>query len=193
MRCALWYSKNLQTFLCHFYEVIEFDIVSFLTRDNVSMTEQYGGFSPQFNTHYRFIEVLTHMGYTGVCFGGNAPEKHGQEYGKNLEKNQMHWVKCNDKFQIAVQGSFLSFSPELALALAVSTPIIGQELPDNTTDWEEYKKWKKYYPQQWIPIAIETRIFSLVCTYLPAGRLAKLITKPPVCRQAGATIHSWDM
>ena len=137
---------------CHTFDIpyreIEFDIVSFLTRDNVSMTEQYGGFSPQFNTHYRFIEVLTHMGYTGVCFGGNAPEKHGQEYGKNLEKNQMHWVKCNDKFQIAVQGSFLSFSPELALALAVSTPIIGQELPDNTTDWEEYKKLRHEKYQQ---------------------------------------------
>jgi len=129
---------------CHTFDIpyreIEFDIVSFLTRDNVSMTEQYGGFSPQFNTHYRFIEVLTHMGYTGVCFGGNAPEKHGQEYGKNLEKNQMHWVKCHDKFQIAVQGSFLSFSPELALALAVSTPSLGAKLPNQSVAWEEYQK-----------------------------------------------------
>ena len=52
----------------------------------------------------------------------------------------MHWVTCKDKFQIAVQGSFLSFSPELALALAVSTPALGAELPDQSTDWEEYKK-----------------------------------------------------
>ena len=129
---------------CHTFDIpyreIEFDIVSFLTRDNVAMTEQYGGFSPQFNAHYRFVEVLTHMGYTGVCFGGNAPDKNRQGYGRNLEKNQMHWVTCKDKFQIAVQGSFLSFSPELALALAVSTPALGAELPDQSTDWEEYKK-----------------------------------------------------
>ena len=129
---------------CHTFDIpyreIEFDIVSFLTRDNVAMTEHYGGFSPQFNTHYRFIEVLTHMGYTGVCFGGNAPDKHMLGYGKNLEKNQMHWVTCRDKFQIAVQGSFLSFSPELALALAVSTPIIKEELPDEIKDWDEYQR-----------------------------------------------------
>jgi hypothetical protein len=129
---------------CHTFDIpyreIEFDIVSFLTRDNVAMTERYGGFSPQFNTHYRFVEVLTHMGYTGVCFGGNAPDKNKQAYGRNLEKNQMHWVTCHDKFQIAVQGSFLSFSPELALALAVSTPQTWEKLPDNFTDWEKYQK-----------------------------------------------------
>jgi len=131
---------------CHTFDIpyreIEFDIVSFLTRDNVAMSEKYKGLSPQFNTHYRFIEILTHMGYTGVCFGGNAPDRHQGDYGKNLGINEFNWVSCHDKFQIAVQGSFLSFSPELALALAVSTPMIGNDLPANEDGeaWEEYQK-----------------------------------------------------
>jgi|TARA_X000001036_G_scaffold155259_1_gene147422 hypothetical protein len=129
---------------CHTFDIpyreIEFDIVSFLTRDNLAMTEQYGGLSPQFNTHYRFVEILTHMGYTGVCFGGGAPDRVNGDYGTNFEKNAMHWLKCHDKFQIAVQGSFLSFSPELALALAVSTPEAGVTLEEDHADWETYKK-----------------------------------------------------
>lgn len=129
---------------CHTFDIpyreIEFDIVSFLTRDNIAMSEKYGSLSPHFNTHYRFIEILTHMGYTGVCFGGNAPDKHGNDYGKNLGINEFNWVDCHNKFQIAVQGSFLSFSPELALALAVSTPTMGDDLPKLSEDWEEYKR-----------------------------------------------------
>ena len=129
---------------CHTFDIpyreIEFDIVSFLTRDNLAVTQQYRGISPQFNTHYRFIEILTHMGYTGVCFGGNAPDRVAGDYGRNLEKNEMHWVKCHDKFQIAVQGSFLSFSPELALALAVSTPECPLRLDRDHANWETYKK-----------------------------------------------------
>ena len=57
------------------YREVEFDIVSFLTRDNADVTTKYGNISPHFNTHYRFIEILTHMGYTGVCFGGQAPDR----------------------------------------------------------------------------------------------------------------------
>ena len=56
----------------------------------------------------------------------DAPDRDDGDYGTNFRKRmQCTWVKCHDKFQIAVQGSFLSFSPELALALAVSTPEAG--------------------------------------------------------------------
>ena len=129
---------------CHTFDIpyreIEFDILSFLARDNLTVTQEYGGVSPQFNTHYRFVEILTHMGYTGVCFGGNAPDRVNGDYGSSFEKNAMHWLKCHDKFQIAVQGSFLSFSPELSLALAVSTPEAGVTLTEDHADWDTYKE-----------------------------------------------------
>jgi len=106
------------------YREIEFDIVSFLTRDNADMTTKYGNISPHFNTHYRFVEILTHMGYTGVCFGGTAPDRNCGEYGVNISKIPYYWTTCTEKFDIAVQGSFLSFSPELAWAITLSTPDI---------------------------------------------------------------------
>ena len=139
---------------CHTFDIpyreIEFDIVSFLTRDNSAVTQEYGGISPQFNTHYRFVEILTHMGYTGVCFGGNALDRTSGKYGINTGKIEMHWLKCHDKFQIAMQGSFLSFSPELSLALTLSTPETTSNLKtindtlhtyaDGTQGWEQFKK-----------------------------------------------------
>jgi hypothetical protein len=131
---------------CHTHDIpyreIEFDIVSFLTRDNASMTEVYGGISPHFNTHYRFVEILTHMGYTGVCFGGTAPDRINGEYGSNIEKVPYHFTKIADKFQIAVQGSFLSHSPELAWAIALSTPDTNTNLyKDNAeNDYEKYSE-----------------------------------------------------
>jgi len=106
------------------YREIEFDIVSFLTRDNADITTKYGNISPHFNTHYRFVEILTHMGYTGVCFGGTAPDRNCGEYGVNISKIPYYWTTCTEKFDIAVQGSFLSFSPELAWAITLSTPDI---------------------------------------------------------------------
>jgi len=106
------------------YREIEFDIVSFLTRDNAEMTRKYGNISPHFNTHYRFVEILTHMGYTGVCFGGQAPDRNLGSYGSNLSRVVMHWSTISDRFQIANQGSFLTFSPELAWATTLSTPSI---------------------------------------------------------------------
>jgi len=115
------------------YREIEFDIVQFLTRDNASMTEKYGGVSPHFNTHYRFIEILTQLGYTGVCFGGVAPDRNVGTYGKNIGKVAFHWTKIADKFEIAVCGSFLSYSPELAWAISLSTPDIQNTMYDQNS------------------------------------------------------------
>ena len=126
------------------YREIEFDIVSFLTRDNANMTTKYGNISPHFNTHYRFVEILTHMGYTGVCFGGTAPDRNCGEYGVNISKIPYYWTTCTEKFDIAVQGSFLSFSPELAWAITLSTPDIKNlDYKNNSTALREYTALKK--------------------------------------------------
>jgi hypothetical protein len=125
------------------YREIEFDIVSFLTRDNANMTTKYGNISPHFNTHYRFVEILTHMGYTGVCFGGQAPDRNCGDYGVNISKVPYYWATCAEKFDIAVQGSFLSFSPELAWALTLSTPDIKNlDYKNNSTALREYDTLK---------------------------------------------------
>jgi len=127
------------------YREIEIDILKFLTRDNVPTTQKYGNISPHFNTHYRFVEILTHMGYTGVCFGGFAPMRTNNEYGNNMSKALMYWAICGDKFDVAVQGSFLSFSPELTWALTLSTPETFAPLGESTElrDYETQKLFEK--------------------------------------------------
>jgi hypothetical protein len=131
---------------CHTWDIpyreIEFDIISFLTRDNADMTTKYGNVSPHFNTHYRFVEILTHMGYTGVCFGGQAPDRNCGEYGVNFTKVPYYWATCADKFDIAVQGSFLSFSPELTWAISLSTPDIQSEGHKDMTLHQDYELYK---------------------------------------------------
>jgi len=128
---------------CHTWDIpyreIEFDIVQFLTRDNTDMTVKYGNISPHFNTHYRFVEILTHMGYTGVCFGGQAPDRNCGEYGVNLSKVPYYWATCTETFDIPVQGSFLSFSPELAWSISLSTPDIKNlDYKNNSSTLHEY-------------------------------------------------------
>jgi len=130
------------------YREIEFDIVSFLTRDNTDITRKYGSTSPHFNTHYRFVEVLTHLGYTGVCFGGQAPDRLNGIYGSNLDKVPMRWSVISDKFQIANQGSFLSFSPELAWATTLSTPPFDSSVNidqlNNLAQSDKNRTYKEY-------------------------------------------------
>jgi hypothetical protein len=136
------------------YREIEFDIVSFLTRDNLEMTRKYGNISPHFNTHYRFVEILTHMGYTGVCFGGQTPHRNLGSYGFNLNRVVMHWSVIGDRFQIANQGSFLSFSPELTWATTLLTPSLDDpDCVDNDSignaKLRDYKLYKEFQHERY--------------------------------------------
>lgn len=101
------------------YKELSINIVTYLNRDNFSTSEHYKSLSPQFNTHYRMAEMLYAKGYTGVCCGGFAPYKQDGVYGYNFDKIPFHFVKAQDKFSGAFQGSFLSFSPELAWGIAL--------------------------------------------------------------------------
>ena len=125
------------------YREIEFDIVSFLVRDNEEMTRKYGNISPHFNTHYRFVEILTHLGYTGVCFGGIAPDRNNGQYGLNMDRIPMRW-SIIDGFQIANQGSFLSFSPELAWGITLSTAdITNLDYENNSVNFRKIENLKE--------------------------------------------------
>lgn len=101
------------------YYELPINIITYLNRDNFATSEHYKSLSPQFNTHYRMAEMLYSKGYTGVCCGGLAPYKKGDTYGCSFDKIPFHFVKAQDKFKGAFQGSFLSFSPELAWAICL--------------------------------------------------------------------------
>ena len=105
------------------YIELPLNVVFYLTRENFVTGSHYKSLSPQFNVHYKMAEMLYSMGYTGVCCGGLAPLYDGNFYGYNFDKIPFHFVKAQDKFKGAFQGSFLSFSPELAWAITLQSEI----------------------------------------------------------------------
>ena len=126
------------------YKELNFDIITFLTRDNYSVSEKYHSISPHFNTHYRMAELLKDMGYTGVCCGGLAPQKQNKYYGKNFDQVPFHFVKIQKELGINFQGSFLSFYPELAWAIALQCDeYTGIPLDGSSTQFREWELEKQ--------------------------------------------------
>ena len=113
---------------------IPFNIIQFLTRENYDIGIKYKSPSPHFNTHYKMFDMLRSEGYSGVCAGGIIPFKNGDVWGTGLEYNTMNFIQYADISGYPAQGSFLSFSPELAWAIALQTPNSVTYKPDFNTD-----------------------------------------------------------
>lgn len=106
------------------YKELKIDIVQLLTRENYEISERYKSYSPHFNVHYKIVEILAEQGYTGVCFGGLAPFKLNEKYGDAFFGTPFHYLKIQHLLPIPMQGSFLSFYPELAWTIA----LLGKEV-----------------------------------------------------------------
>lgn len=124
---------------------IKIDIASFLIRENMEIGDRYKSCSPHFNTHYKLVEILRDRGYTGVCCGGATPYNHLGQYGTNFDQNPYHFLKIQHLFDIPVQGSFLSFYPHLAWAVAFLTDVFEENVilnnkQDGMRTWEEEQK-----------------------------------------------------
>lgn len=104
------------------YKELNINITELLARDNFAISERYKSISPHFNTHYKIVELLSDLGYTGSCFGGVAPFLRNGNWGQNFSGAPFHFVKIQNELPIPMQGSFLSFSPELAWAIGLQTP-----------------------------------------------------------------------
>lgn len=101
------------------YKELSIDIIQLLTRENYALSEKYKSYSPHFNVHYKIVEILAEQGYTGVCFGGVTPFKRNSGYGDNFFGTPFHFLKIQNILPIPMQGSFLSFFPELTWAIAL--------------------------------------------------------------------------
>jgi hypothetical protein len=101
------------------YKTLNIDIVSFLNRNNMAVSDKYRSISPHFNTHYYIVELLAEQEYSGTCFGGIPPFKQHGTYGSTFTGAPMHFLKIQSDLPIPLQGSFLSFSPELTWAITL--------------------------------------------------------------------------
>ncbi len=161
------------------YKELHFNVIQFLNRDNYECGIKYNSHSPHFNVHYRIVEMLKDMGYTGVCNGGDAPYNHNEVWGENFSKNPFHFLKIQDKLGIPFQGSFLSFYPQLAWSIALFTKFNSDVFKGVDTvirDWEaeqeirHYRYTKKIFAYQKVGLNIipqETKFtgFELVKKY----------------------------
>lgn len=111
--------------------LIEIDILNFLSRENSEYSIKYKSLSPHFNTHYKLCNMLIAKGYTGFVCGGGVPmipdfndEYDGSSYMCfNYTQNFMNYVNYSVASNRLCQGNFLSFYPELAWATSILTPI----------------------------------------------------------------------
>lgn len=101
---------------------VEIDVVTFLSRDNLSFGEKYRCTSPHFNTHYYMFDKLRGMGYTGICCGGTAFAKGKDNWGPVPSPPQMNYVEYARLNQYPVIGNFLGYDPKLCWTIALLTP-----------------------------------------------------------------------
>lgn len=145
---TLKFNKNLNEHdICTAYEyadkhnlklnLIELDIIKFLTLENLSYGQKYKSCSPQFNAHYKFFNMLKDKGYTGICAGGFVPIRSNKEWGINYIYNSMNFINYCAEEKIYAHGNFLSFYPELTWAIALLTP--------GKTDYSKNTPWNGAY------------------------------------------------
>jgi len=104
---------------------IEIDVVNFLTRENYDYGIKYNSASPHFNTHYKMYDILIDMGHTGICSGGNPIVRNQNDYGVAFTRNTLNFINYAKINNFPCQGSFLSFTPELAWAICLLTTDIN--------------------------------------------------------------------
>jgi len=115
---------------------IEIDIKKFLQRENYNYGIKYESSSPHFNTHYKLFNFLREIGHTGVCAGGDVSYRTNNEWGNNLNRNNLNFIKYSQVEEFPVIGNFLSFYPLLKWSMSILTkPFQLSEKKYGSIDW----------------------------------------------------------
>lgn len=110
-------------FIAKMYNVplieIEFNVINFLIKHNYEVGLKYESFSPHFNVHFKFFDILFDLGHKGVCAGGSVIDRIDDDYGSNFDRSPFSFIKYSEISQRNCLGSFLSYSPELVWAISL--------------------------------------------------------------------------
>lgn len=103
--------------------ILELDVLNFLSRENYEYGIKYKSQSPHFNTHYKMCNMLVSKGYTGIICGGSAPlmNEGTEDFLSNYNANFLNYINYSNVSGIYCQGNFLGFSPHLAWAISLLT------------------------------------------------------------------------
>lgn len=137
----LYHARYIANLLNVELNEIPFNVKSFLNRENVDIGEKYKSISPHFNVHYKMFDILKSQGHTGVVCGGQAVLCNNDLWGANFTRNPMNFINYSNISQFPVQGSFLSFYPELAWSVSLLTKKSNSDLLQSVyQDVELYEK-----------------------------------------------------
>ncbi len=128
--------------------IIEIDIMNFLSRENADYGKKYKSLSPHFNTHYKLCDILISKGYTGFVCGGGSPllSNNVSTWASNYNQNFLNYINYSEISGVLCQGNFLGFDPYLAWAISLQTPsfineLFGKELTQEDRHSLEYQRY----------------------------------------------------
>lgn len=125
--------------------VIDIDVLNFLSIHNHEYGVRYNSASPHFNVHYKLFNILAEKGYDGVIVGGNAPlhTTYNNLWGTNYNKNAQNYINYTKISGFKCQGNFLSYYPKLSWAIALLTPpIIDYQPHKSNFSGNEREYWE---------------------------------------------------
>jgi hypothetical protein len=105
------------------YETIELDVFQFLSRSLPEYADKYKCPSPQFNTHFKFYEMLIDKhNPSSILAGGNAPFFYNEKLTFNTTVAQNSWTNFVVVNDYPLFGNVLGWSLDIAASLIVATP-----------------------------------------------------------------------
>lgn len=131
--------------------IIDIDVLNFLSINNYDYGMKYRSASPHFNVHYKLFDILRDKGYDGVVAGGNAPlfTTHDNMWGTNYNKNAQNYINYSNISGYKCQGNFLSYHPKLTMAIGLLTPpVYGYSPHRNNLSQDERKYWEDFRYKQ---------------------------------------------
>lgn len=132
------------------YNIIEIDVLSFLSHHNYDYGMRYQSPSPHFNVHYKLFDILRSKGYDGVVAGGNAMfySDVDKKMLPNCNQNCFNYITYSKVSGYNCQGNFLSFYPKLTWAISLLSPSIKHYEQDTTSKFNkeerDYWEYKRY-------------------------------------------------
>lgn len=126
--------------------IIEIDVLRFLSRHNFEYGMKYLSASPHFNVHYKMFDILREQGYDSVVTGGNTflfSDKKNY-FLPNYNRNTMNFINYSNISGFKCQGNFLGYYPKLAWAISLLTPHVSNYIGHQSfLNQDERKYWEQ--------------------------------------------------
>lgn len=111
------------------YQIVDFDIMSFLTRDLPEYVAKYDCPSPQLSAHCRFYEILINQySSSAIICGGNPPSLREGKWEFISNRSHSVWMTFAKINKYPLIGNFLGYSLDIALPFMMMQPDMSADL-----------------------------------------------------------------